>query len=132
MASARSVPPRASPQQLLSRRRANRAPQRSDHETGEVIESVFTRHRRRYGYRRIWQELNDNGLVCAPDWIRRGAASKPSSPRPTCPGPATAVPTNPRLNLLLDQPLPEKPNQTWAGDSTFIPTHRLALSGSRH
>ena len=28
----------------------------------------------------------------------------------------------PSPNLLLDQPLPEKPNQAWAGDITFIPT----------
>ena len=27
----------------------------------------------------------------------------------------------PSPNLLLDQPLPEKPNQVWAGDMTFIP-----------
>jgi putative transposase len=28
----------------------------------------------------------------------------------------------PSPNLLLDQPLPEKPNRVWAGDITFIPT----------
>lgn len=28
----------------------------------------------------------------------------------------------PSPNLLLDQPRPEKPNQVWAGDITFIPT----------
>jgi putative transposase len=28
----------------------------------------------------------------------------------------------PSANLLLDQPLPEKPDQVWAGDITHIPT----------
>ena len=41
------------------------------HETGEVIEAIFKRHRRRYGYRRIRDQLADQGITCAPSRVRR-------------------------------------------------------------
>ena len=33
---------------------------------GDLIETVFRRHRKRYGYRRLAQELSDQGVICAP------------------------------------------------------------------
>jgi putative transposase len=97
----------------------------SDHQTGEVIEAIFKRHRRRYGYRRIWQELTDQGLVCAPDRVRRIMTErglKALQPKTYIPRTSDGRADKPSPNLLLGQPLPEKPNQAWAGDITFIPT----------
>jgi hypothetical protein len=36
----------------------------NDQSLGELIEEVFKRNRRRYGHRRIWEELRDEGKVC--------------------------------------------------------------------
>jgi hypothetical protein len=33
---------------------------------GDLIETVFRRHRRRYGYRRLGEDLTDRGITCAP------------------------------------------------------------------
>ena len=94
--------------------------QSEDRRIGDLIEAIFKRHRRRYGYRRIGEELSDAGVVCAPDRIRRimrqrglhAIQPKTSDGRADQPSP----------NLLLDQPLPAKPDQVWTGDITFIPT----------
>jgi HTH-like domain len=42
------------------------ATQVADLGLGDLIEAVFRRHRRRYGYRRLSQELSDRGVTCAP------------------------------------------------------------------
>ena len=47
------------------------ATQSEDRRIGDRIETIFRRHRRRYGYRRIGEELSDAGEVCAPVRIRR-------------------------------------------------------------
>jgi transposase InsO family protein len=95
-----------------------------DAQLGELITTIFLHHRRRYGYRRIWKQLRNEGHVCAPTRIRRLMrelgleALQPKSYKPkTSDGRADA----PSPNLLLDQPLPDQPNQVWAGDITYIP-----------
>jgi putative transposase len=80
------------------------ARQVADAGLGDLIETIFRRHRRRYGYRRIAAELADRGFTCAPAKTSDGRADKPSP------------------NLLADQPLPKVPDRAWAGDITFIPT----------
>ena len=35
------------------------------------MEIIFRTHRRRYGYRRIWKELQASGHTCAPERMRR-------------------------------------------------------------
>ena len=42
------------------------ATQVADVSIGDLIEQVFRRHRKRYGYRRLAQELFDRGVICAP------------------------------------------------------------------
>ena len=101
-----------------------------------MIEAIFKRHRRRYGYRRIGEELSEAGELCAPDRIRRimrarglraiqpkTCVPKTSDGRADQPAP-NLLPTcsQPAPNLLLDQPMPAKPDLVWAGDITFIPT----------
>src|SRR4051812_33686900 len=48
----------------------------ADRAVGDRIERIFERHRRRYGYRRIGKELEDQGVVCAPARIRRIMAQR--------------------------------------------------------
>jgi putative transposase len=99
--------------------------QSSDEEIGVEIEAVFKRHRRRYGYRRIRAQLSDQGLVCAPARVRRimlERGLKAIQPKTYVPKTSDGRADKPSPNLLLGQPLPQLPNQVWAGDITFIPT----------
>ena len=99
--------------------------QSSDEEIGLEIEAIFKRHRRRYGYRRIRDQLADQGIVCAPARVRRimlERGLKAIQPKTYVPKTSDGRADKPSPNLLLDQPLPGKPNQVWAGDITFIPT----------
>jgi len=99
--------------------------QQDDTRLGSLIEAIFKRHRCRYGYRRIWQELADHGQSCAPARLRRILkqrglrAIQPKNFRPkTSDGRAD----RPCANLLARETLPQLPDQAWAGDITFIPT----------
>jgi transposase InsO family protein len=99
--------------------------QSSDQKIGNVIEAIFKRHRRRYGYRRIQEELADQDITCAPARVRRimmERSLKAIQPKTYVPKTSDGRADKPSQNLLLNQPLPEKPNQVWAGDITFIPT----------
>ena len=92
---------------------------------GELIEAVFRRHRRRYGYRRLAQELSDRGVTCAPARIRRLMAQRALhalQPKNFVPKTSDGRADKPSPNLLNDQPLPAVPDRAWAGDITFIPT----------
>lgn len=99
--------------------------QRSDEQLGDMIQAIFKRHRRRYGYRRIWEELADQGIVCAADRVRRimrERGLRAIQPKTYVPRTSDGRADKPSPNLLVDQPLPGKPDQVWAGDITFIPT----------
>lgn len=99
--------------------------QQSDQKIGDLIEVIFRHHRRRYGYRRIWEELDDQGVVCAPDRVRRimrDRQLRAIQPKTFVPRTSDGRADKPSPNLLVDQPLPEKPDQVWAGDITYIPT----------
>lgn len=98
--------------------------QRSDQKLGAQIEEIFTRHRRRYGHRRVRQELTDQGVLCAAHRVRRLMAQrglKALQPRHYLPRTSDGRADKPSDNLLVDQPLPTKPNEVWTGDITFIP-----------
>lgn len=101
------------------------AMQSFDQEVGGKIETIFKHHRRRYGYRRIKDELSDHGIVCAPCRVRRimhERGLKALQPKTYIPRTSDGRADKPSPNLLLDQPLPCKLNEVWAGDITFIPT----------
>ena len=96
-----------------------------DRRIGDRIEAIFKRHRRRYGYRRIGEELSDAGVVCAPVRIRRimrQRGLRAIQPKTYVPKTSDGRADKPSANLLLGQPLPVRPDQVWAGDITFIPT----------
>jgi len=102
------------------------ATQVADTSLGELIETVFRRHRRRYGYRRVGEELSDGGVTCAPARIRRLMAQRALralQPKNFLPKTSDGRADKPSANLLSGQPLPAVPNQAWAGDITFIPVN---------
>ena len=99
--------------------------QDADAEVGPLIEAVFKHHRRRYGYRRIGQELSDRGVVCAPARMRRIMTERglrALQPKNYVPKTSDGRADRPSPNLLTGRPLPAAPNRVWAGDITFIPT----------
>ena len=98
--------------------------QRSDAQMSQAIAIIFHHHRRRYGYRRIWKQLAAQGTVCAPDRVRRLMQEQhlvAIQPKTYTPQTSDGRADLPSPNLLLGQPLPERPNEVWAGDITFIP-----------
>jgi len=101
------------------------ARQVADGELGELIQTVFDHHRKRYGYRRLREELSDRGVTCAPARIRRLMAQRSLralQPKNFVPKTSDGRADKPSANLLADQPLPAVPDRVWAGDITFIPT----------
>jgi transposase InsO family protein len=72
-------------------------------------------------------ELADKGLICAADRVRRIMWERgllAIQPKTYLPRTSDGRADKPSPNLLLDQSLPDKPDQVWAGDITFIPTSR--------
>ena len=99
--------------------------QLADERIGGLIETVFKRHRRRYGYRRIAEDLADRDVICAPARIRRIMAQRglrALQPKNFVPKTSDGRADMPSPNLLAGQPVPQAPNRVWAGDITFIPT----------
>ncbi|TAF22939.1 MAG: IS3 family transposase [Verrucomicrobia bacterium] len=97
----------------------------SDRQIGGQIEAIFKRHRRRYGHRRIWRELADRGIACAPSRVRRIMAErglKAIQPKTFVPRTSDGRADKPSPNLLEGKALPDCPDRVWAGDITFIPT----------
>jgi len=96
-----------------------------DARLGALIEEIFKRHRRRYGYRRIQQELRDRAIICAPARLRRlmqQRGLRAIQPKNYAPKTSDGRADRPSANLLQQEPGPKHPNQAWAGDITFIPT----------
>lgn len=99
--------------------------QSADIAIGEIIEAVFKRHRRRYGYRRIHSDLSDKGVVCAAARVRRIMEERglhAIQPKTYVPKTSDGRADKPSPNLLLETPLPLQPDKVWAGDITYIPT----------
>jgi len=97
----------------------------SDRDTGDRIEAIFKHHRRRYGYRRIWSELADLGITCAPARVRRimlERGLKALQPKTYVPRTSDGRADKPSPNLLVDRQLPDQPDRVWAGDITHVPT----------
>jgi len=101
------------------------ATQVADAIMGDLIVTVFRRHRRRYGYRRLSEELSDRGVTCAPARIRRLMAQRglhAIQPKKFVPKTSDGRADKPSPNLLSGEPLPTALDCVWAGDITFIPT----------
>ena len=90
-----------------------------------LVRAVFWKHRRRYGARRIAEELADLGEVCSPR--RVGNILKTQGLRAIQPKSFVPKTTDSRHhwgyspNLILDTPEPSGVNQLWVGDITYVP-----------
>jgi putative transposase len=90
-----------------------------------MIVSIFRRHRRRYGARRISEELWDHGIVCSPKRVaialkNQGLrAIQPKSFVPKTTDSRHALGYSP--NLLLGAPDPVHIDELWVGDITYLP-----------
>jgi transposase InsO family protein len=92
---------------------------------GDLLGTIFRRHRKRYGYRRLADELADRGVTCSPARVRRLMAQRglrALQPKNFVPKTSDGRADKPSPNLLSGQPLPAAPDCVWAGDITFIPT----------
>jgi putative transposase len=90
-----------------------------------LVRAVFWKHRRRYGARRIAQELADLGELCSPR--RVGKIMKSQGLRAIQPKSFVPKTTDSRHhlgyspNLILDTPEPSSVNELWVGDITYVP-----------
>lgn len=99
--------------------------QLEDQELATLITSIFKRHKRRYGYRRILSDLADEGVVCSAQRVRRimkEQGLKAIQPKNFVPRTSDGRADKPSPNLITDEGLPSTPNRVFAGDITHIPT----------
>ncbi len=92
----------------------------------KTIASIFHDHEQRYGSPRIQQELAGRGLRHGRNRIARlmrlqGLYGRPQKQFKVCTTDSNHdLPIAP--NRLAEMPAPQKPNQIWVGDITYIPT----------
>jgi transposase InsO family protein len=91
----------------------------------EDVTRVFNQHRGRYGYARIWRQLQTEGIACGKHRVRRLmrenslVAIQPKRYKQT----TKANPDHPVAPNLLNRDFQaEAPNQKWCADITYIPT----------
>ena len=99
--------------------------QREDHRLMPMVREIFWEHKRRYGARRIAEELQARGESCGPERVAKLLkflgleAIQPKSFRPRTTESRHGYGYS--ANLLVDAPLPTEINQVWVGDITYIP-----------
>jgi putative transposase len=99
--------------------------ERRDEELLPVIQEVFWQHRRRYGARRIAAELHRRDIAIGIARVARlmktaglqAIQPKSFTPKTT----ESRHPLGYNQNLLADRELPERVNEVWVGDITYIP-----------
>ena len=93
----------------------------------EIVRVRERRGRKLYGARKIWHELNRDGVVIARCTVERlmgelgiaGARTRRKRPRTTVPGP----PGQPRPSDLLERDFTASaPNRRWVADITYVET----------
>jgi transposase InsO family protein len=99
--------------------------QQQDKTLGNHIERIFRSHKRRYGYRRILEELTDEGINCSPERVRRLMKQRnlhAIQPKTYVPRTSDGRADAPSPNLVGTEGIPNEPNRLLAGDITHIPT----------
>lgn len=96
-----------------------------DAELAPLVRTVFQKHRRRYGARRIAEEMKDMGHACGRRRVAKLLqtqglrAIQPKSFRPRTTESRHRLGYSP--NLLLESDEPTSINQLWVGDITYVP-----------
>lgn len=96
-----------------------------DLELAPLVRAIFHRHRRRYGTRRIVEELRDMGRVFGRRRVARLLkmqglkAIQPKSFKPRTTESRHRLGYSP--NLLLQMEVIDGVNQLWVGDITYVP-----------
>ena len=96
-----------------------------------IVISIFRRHRRRYGTRRIAAELADRGIHCGRRRIAKLlkiaklSAIQPKSFKPRTTESRHSLGYSP--NLILEIEEPGCPNYLWVGDITYVPIATLGF-----
>jgi transposase InsO family protein len=107
------------------RRAAESQREHVDRELTPEIVDIFWHHRRRYGARRIARELAQRGIACGMARVARLLknqglrAIQPKSFAPRTTDSRHALGYN--ANLLKDRKAPERVNDVWVGDITYVP-----------
>ena len=105
-------------------RQTSRREQR-DQELSPIIGEIFWRHKRRYGARRIAQELQRRDIACGVGRVARLMktlqlqAIQPKSFQPKTTHSDHRLGYNP--NLLVDREPPQRINEVWVADITYVP-----------
>ena len=103
-----------------------------DEELMPLVRALFWKHRRRYGARRIADDLADLGETCSPRRVAK--LLKTQGLRAIQPKSFVPKTTNSRHglghspNLLLEAPPTTSVNQLWVGDITYVPLRGGAFS----
>ena len=96
-----------------------------DKRIGDLIEIIFRDHLKRYGYRRIYQELQDHEVQCSEERVRRimrQRGLKSLYKKSFVPRTSDGKAKKPAPNLLKNREMPEQPDEVWTGDITYIPS----------
>lgn len=108
---------------------------REDRELGEKLTEIFDRNRKIYGTPRLQISLKRQGIRCGKNRIarlQRRFGLHPVQKRRFCPPTTQSDPSLPVAeNELAKVPAPDRPNQIWVGDITYIETREgwLYLAG---
>ncbi len=100
--------------------------ERADGEIKQRIESIFLKAGGRYGYRPIWEHLKDESMDCGRDRTLRLmrdlgiAGSQQSGFKPL--GTDSNHHFGYHPNVLKQLGKPERPDQVWVSDTTYLPT----------
>ena len=90
----------------------------------QAVIEAFWRHKRRYGTRRLVQELADESVSVGRDRVRsilKRNGLQAIQPRSFVPRTTQSKGVKRSSNLLLDRALPDQVNQVWVGDITYLP-----------
>ena len=110
------------------RRKASRPRRQQDELLHRLLKALFLQSRRTYGSPRLRAALRAQGWRCGKNRVARllraaGLSARPKRRfRPQTTQSIHSLPLTP--NWLAKVPAPERPNQLWQSDITYLPTHQ--------